>query len=53
MKNRLSTLLKYSAQLAGISNVLEVLESSFMGSLVAKLHDLHLLQESMLKMKQV
>lgn len=53
MKNKLSTLLKYSVQLAGISNVLEVLESSFKGSLSAQLHDLHFLQESILKTKQV
>ena len=53
MKSRLSTLLKYSAQLAGISNVLGVLESSFTDSLVAQLHDLHILQESILKTKQV
>ncbi|KAL5551422.1 hypothetical protein UlMin_001598 [Ulmus minor] len=52
MKTRLSTLLKYSAQLVGISNVVEVLESSFRGSLSAQLHDLHLLQESILKIKQ-
>lgn len=52
MKNKLSTLLKYSVQLAGISNVLEVLESSFKGSLSAQLHDLHFLQESILKTKQ-
>ncbi|XP_062073930.1 E3 ubiquitin-protein ligase HOS1 [Humulus lupulus] len=51
MKIRLSTF-KYSAQLAGISNVLEVLESSFRNSLAAQLHDLHLLQESILKTKQ-
>lgn len=52
MKSRLSMLLKYSFQLAGISNVLEVLESSFKGSLSAQLHDLHFLQESILKTKQ-
>ncbi|PON97717.1 ELYS-like domain containing protein [Trema orientale] len=52
MKSRLSTLLKYSARLAGISHVLEVLESSFTGSLAAQLYDLHFLQESILKTKQ-
>ncbi|XP_030500875.2 E3 ubiquitin-protein ligase HOS1 isoform X1 [Cannabis sativa] len=51
MEVRLSTL-KYSAQLAGISNVLEVLESSFRNSLAAQLNDLHLLQESISKTKQ-
>ncbi|KAK9284920.1 hypothetical protein L1049_024101 [Liquidambar formosana] len=52
MKKKLSLLLKFSAQLAGIANVLEVLESSFKGSLSAQLHDLHHLQESLLKTKQ-
>ncbi|GKV10832.1 hypothetical protein SLEP1_g22143 [Rubroshorea leprosula] len=51
-KNRLSSLLKFSAQLAGISNVLDVLESSFKDSLSAQLHDLHRLHESILKTKQ-
>lgn len=46
-------LLKYSVQLAGLSNVLEVLESSFKGSLSARFHDLHCLQESISKTKQV
>ncbi|GLT35098.1 hypothetical protein SLA2020_095780 [Shorea laevis] len=52
MKSRLSSLLKFSAQLAGISNVLDVLESSFKDSLSAQLHDLHHLHESILKTKQ-
>lgn len=52
MKTKLSLLLKFSAQLAGISSVLEVLESSFKGTLSAQLHDLHHLQESILKTKQ-
>ncbi|KAJ6963122.1 E3 ubiquitin-protein ligase HOS1-like [Populus alba x Populus x berolinensis] len=52
MKTRLSLLLKLSVHLAGISNVLEVLESSFKDSLSARLHDLQLLQESTLKAKQ-
>lgn len=52
MKSRLSLLLRYSAQLAGMSNVLEVLESSFKGSLSPQLHDLHHLHESILKTKQ-
>ncbi|KAL7167192.1 hypothetical protein ACSBR2_037797 [Camellia fascicularis] len=52
MKMQLSSLLKFSVKLAGISNVLEVLESSFKGALSAQLHDLHHLQESILKTKQ-
>ncbi|KAJ6394248.1 hypothetical protein OIU77_023468 [Salix suchowensis] len=52
MKTRLSLLLKFSVHLAGISNVLEVLESSFKDSLSARLHDLQLLQENILKAKQ-
>ena len=53
MKTRLSVLLKFSVQLAGVSSVLEVLESSFKGTISSQLHDLHLLQESILKTKQV
>jgi E3 ubiquitin-protein ligase HOS1 len=53
MKTRLSLLLKLSVHLAGISSVLEVLESSFKDSLSARLHDLQLLQESISKAKQV
>ncbi|KAM1787631.1 hypothetical protein ACFX11_038003 [Malus domestica] len=52
MKSMLSLLLKFSAQLAGICNVIEVLDSSFEGSLSAQLLDLHQLQESILKTKQ-
>lgn len=52
MKSKLSLLLKCSVQLAGICNVLEVLESSFKGTLSAQLHDLHHLQENILKTKQ-
>ncbi|KAF7828448.1 E3 ubiquitin-protein ligase HOS1 [Senna tora] len=52
MKNKLSLLLKFTLYLAGISNVLEVLESSFKGTLSAQLHDLHHLQESISKTKQ-
>ncbi|KAF5460151.1 hypothetical protein F2P56_020040 [Juglans regia] len=52
MRSRLSLLLKFSVQLTGICNVLEVLESSFKGTLSAQLHDLHHLQESILKTKQ-
>ncbi|KAI3408027.1 RING-type domain-containing protein [Psidium guajava] len=52
MKNRLSLLLRYSVLLAGMSNVIEVLESSFKGSLSPQLPDLHHLHESILKTKQ-
>ncbi|WJX55069.1 RING-type E3 ubiquitin transferase [Trifolium repens] len=52
MKDRLSLLLKFSLYLKGISNVLDILESSFKGTLSAQLHDLHHLQESILKTKQ-
>ncbi|KAH6771778.1 ubiquitin-protein ligase [Perilla frutescens var. hirtella] len=52
MKNNLSSLLKISSKLAGMSNVLEVLESSFRGSISAMFQDLHHLQESILKTKQ-
>ncbi|KAG2676354.1 hypothetical protein I3760_12G049200 [Carya illinoinensis] len=52
MRSRLSLLLKFSVQLAAICNVLEVLESSFKGTLSAQLHDLHRLQENILKTKQ-
>lgn len=46
-------LLKYPVRLAGIANVLEALELSFKGSLSAQFHDLHCLQESISKSKQV
>ncbi|RYR75659.1 hypothetical protein Ahy_A01g000237 [Arachis hypogaea] len=36
----------------GISNVLDILESSFKGTVSAQVHDLHNLQESVLKTKQ-
>ncbi|RVX15655.1 E3 ubiquitin-protein ligase HOS1 [Vitis vinifera] len=52
MKTRLSLLLKFSVQLAGVASVLEVLESSFKGTISSQLHDLHQLQESILKTKQ-
>uniref|UniRef100_A0A6N2MVT4 Uncharacterized protein n=1 Tax=Salix viminalis TaxID=40686 RepID=A0A6N2MVT4_SALVM len=52
MKTRSSLLLKLSVHLVGISNVLEVLESTFKDSLSAQLHDLQLLQENILKAKQ-
>ncbi|TKY70804.1 E3 ubiquitin-protein ligase HOS1 [Spatholobus suberectus] len=52
MEGRLSLLLKFSLYLKGISNVLDILESSFKGTLSAQLHDLHYLQESILMTKQ-
>ncbi|MED6193855.1 hypothetical protein PIB30_023227 [Stylosanthes scabra] len=52
MKEKLGSLLRYSLHLKGISNVLDILESSFKGTLSAQLHDLHHLQESVLKTKQ-
>ncbi|XP_015963621.1 E3 ubiquitin-protein ligase HOS1 [Arachis duranensis] len=52
MKEKLSSLLRFSLHLKGISNVLDILESSFKGTLSAQLHDLHHLQESVLKTKQ-
>ncbi|XP_057799708.1 E3 ubiquitin-protein ligase HOS1-like isoform X1 [Salvia miltiorrhiza] len=52
MKTELSSLLKNSSKLAGLSNVLEVLESSFRGSISAIIQDLNHLQESILKTKQ-
>ncbi|KAM7525513.1 hypothetical protein LguiA_015415 [Lonicera macranthoides] len=52
MNTKLSSFLKLSVRLAGLSNVLEVLESSLKGSLSAQLQDLHRLQESVLKTKQ-
>ncbi|XP_039022613.1 E3 ubiquitin-protein ligase HOS1-like [Hibiscus syriacus] len=52
MKNRLGSLLKFSGHLASLSNVLEVLDSSFKGRLSAQLHDLRNLQKSILKTKQ-
>ncbi|KAL0331506.1 UNVERIFIED_CONTAM: E3 ubiquitin-protein ligase HOS1 [Sesamum angustifolium] len=52
MKGNLSLLLKISLKLAGMSNVLEVLESSFRGSTSAMLVDLNHLQESIVKTKQ-
>lgn len=52
LKQNFSLFLKFSVKLGGISNIIDVLESSFKGSLSAKLHDLHHLQESILKTKQ-
>ncbi|KAJ0482907.1 putative transcription factor C2H2 family [Helianthus annuus] len=52
MKEKSSVLLKLTVRLSGISTVLEELESSFKDSLSAQLHDIHHLQESILKTKQ-
>ncbi|KAI3868585.1 hypothetical protein MKX03_030754 [Papaver bracteatum] len=51
MKTKLPLLLKFLSQLTGISNVIEVLESSIKGTLYAQ-QDLHNLQEDVLKAKQ-
>lgn len=53
MEKSLGLLHKYSAYLASLSSILEVLESSFKVRPLAQLHDLHHLQESILKTKQV
>ncbi|KAM3308580.1 hypothetical protein P3S67_010324 [Capsicum chacoense] len=52
LKENLSLFLKFSVKLGDISNVIDVLESSFKDSLSAKLHDLHHLQECILKTRQ-
>lgn len=52
MKAKLGALLKISAKLSGLCNVLEVLDLSFKDTHSAKLDDLRLLQESILKTKQ-
>ncbi|KAL8497699.1 hypothetical protein ACS0TY_021140 [Phlomoides rotata] len=52
MKKELSSILKISSKLAGVSNVLDVLESSFRGSISPMLQDLNHLLESILKTKQ-
>ncbi|MBA0609666.1 hypothetical protein Godav_021682, partial [Gossypium davidsonii] len=52
MEKSLCLLHKYSAYLGSLSSILEVLESSFKGRPLAQLHDLHHLQESILKTKQ-
>ncbi|KAE9596760.1 hypothetical protein Lal_00007253 [Lupinus albus] len=52
MKGRLSSLIKFSLYLKGITNVLDILESSFKVTLSAQLHDLHHLHESIIKAKQ-
>ncbi|KAI3846281.1 hypothetical protein MKW92_026214 [Papaver armeniacum] len=51
MKTKLPLLSKFLSQLTGISNVIEVLESSIKGTLYAQ-QDLHNLQENVLKAKQ-
>ncbi|KAI3887647.1 hypothetical protein MKX03_024122, partial [Papaver bracteatum] len=51
MKTKSHLLLKYLSQLTGISNVIEVLESSIKGTVYAQ-QDLHNLQENVLKAKQ-
>lgn len=52
MEEYLTSLLKLSAKLSGLANVIEVLESSIKGSLSAKLQDLDHLQDCILRTKQ-
>ncbi|XP_068655076.1 E3 ubiquitin-protein ligase HOS1 isoform X2 [Aristolochia californica] len=52
MNVKLGSLLKLLLQLNGISNVLEVLESSFKDSRSAWLDDLYILSENVLRVKQ-
>ncbi|GAB2274193.1 hypothetical protein Dimus_008961 [Dionaea muscipula] len=52
MKKMLNSFPKYSTMLAGLSNVLEVLELSFKDTHSANVDDLHHLQEAILKTKQ-
>ncbi|KAI4370000.1 hypothetical protein MLD38_018388 [Melastoma candidum] len=52
MKCRSSSLLRYLALLAGLSSVVEVMESSFKGSLSSQMHELQNLHESIMKTKQ-
>ncbi|GAB4850812.1 hypothetical protein Ancab_030112 [Ancistrocladus abbreviatus] len=52
MKSKMNSFIKFTVKLAGLSNVLEVLELSFKGTHSAKLDDLHHLQEDILKTKQ-
>ncbi|KAL4565685.1 hypothetical protein LXL04_029788 [Taraxacum kok-saghyz] len=52
MKEKSNTLLKFKSRLTSISTVLEEFESSFKDSLSAQLHDIHHLQESIVKTKQ-
>ncbi|GAB2244778.1 hypothetical protein Droror1_Dr00000271 [Drosera rotundifolia] len=52
MKSMVNSLPKLCAKLAGLSDILEVLESSFKGAHSAKLDDLHHLLEAILKTKQ-
>ncbi|KAK8934344.1 E3 ubiquitin-protein ligase HOS1 [Platanthera zijinensis] len=52
MKSKLCSLQKSASQLTGISNVLEVMVSSFKDNISAQLNDLHFLLNSTLKTKQ-
>ncbi|XP_071730819.1 E3 ubiquitin-protein ligase HOS1-like [Rutidosis leptorrhynchoides] len=52
IKDRSNVILKFTVRLSCISTVLEELESSFKNSLSAQLHDIHRIQESILKTKQ-
>ncbi|KAF0888472.1 hypothetical protein E2562_014710 [Oryza meyeriana var. granulata] len=52
MISKLSQLQKFAVQLAGISNVVEVMIASFSEAISAHVNDLHQLMESTLKAKQ-
>lgn len=52
MQSELSLLQKFALQLTGISNVLEVMDSSFKGTFSGQLHDLHHLLDNIMKAKQ-
>lgn len=53
MRSRVSLMQKFALYLSGLSNVLEVMTSSFKETFAAQVHDLHHLLENVLKAKQV
>lgn len=53
MNSKMDALLMISAKLVGLSSVLEVLNMTFKDTQSATLDDLHQLQESIVKTKQV
>ncbi|KAJ8497986.1 hypothetical protein OPV22_008538 [Ensete ventricosum] len=52
MRSRVSLMQKFALHLSGLSNVLEVMTSSFKETFAAQVHDLHHLLENVLKAKQ-
>ncbi|CAL9147103.1 unnamed protein product [Musa hybrid cultivar] len=52
MRSRVSLMQKFALYLSGLSNVLEVMTSSFKETFAAQVHDLHHLLENVLKAKQ-